>query len=395
MTFASALILGSCLSLLGWTYLCALHGRFWMGDQRLGADPPGPDGGWPAVTAVVPARDEEDVIRLSLRALLVQDYPGPFRVLVVDDESGDGTGERAWEAAREIGAEARVAVIRTKPRPPGWVGKTWALQTGVEHARALHPEADFLWLSDADVAPAPRTLRRLVAKALAERLDLVSLMVRLDSRGGWSPLLVPAFVYFFQKLYPFARVNDPAARTAGAAGGCIVLRADALARAGGIASIHDAVIDDCALGAAIKRSGRVWLGLGVEERSLRPYRRLGDVWRMVARSAYTQLRHSPAILAGVLAGLLLLYALPVVAALGWPLHGSAPAAVLGLSAWLLMAATFLPTLALYGRSPLLGLGLPLAGVLYAGMTLDSAFRHLRGRGAVWKGRSFGGGASVG
>jgi hopene-associated glycosyltransferase HpnB len=379
-------------SLLAWLYLAFAHGRFWMGDQRLGGDPAEPER-WPAVVAVVPARDEADVLGETLAAVLAQDYPGELHVVLVDDESRDATADVARETARRLGRERRLEVLAAKPRPAGWVGKVWALQQGVSHARGTWPDADLLWLSDADVAPAPRTLRRMVAKACAEQLDLVSLMVKLHCARGWERLLVPAFVYFFQKLYPFPRINDPASRTAGAAGGCVVLRAEALARAGGVEAIRAEVIDDCALGRRVKQVGRVWVGLGVEERSVRPYAGLRDIWDMVARSAYTQLAHSPARLGGTLAGLLLLYALPPAALLAWPLHGSAAAALLGGAAWLAQSLTFLPTLALYGRSPWLAPALPLAGLLYAGMTFDSAWRHHRGRGAHWKGRVGAGAAS--
>lgn len=372
-------------SLAAWMYLVFAHGRFWMADQRLGGDPPAP-AGWPAVAAIVPARNEADVIGQSVPAVLAQDYPGSFRVILVDDESDDDTGARAEAAARQSHHGERLEVVHAKPRPDGWVGKMWALQTGVEHARGAWADTELFWFSDADVAPAPRTLRRLVAKLEAENLDLASLMVKLHCRRSWERLLVPAFVYFFQKLFPFPRVNDPASRTAAAAGGCVLVRADALARAGGIEALRGEVIDDCALGARIKQTGRVWLGLADEERSVRPYPGLRDIWNMVARSAYTQLGHSPLALAGTLAGLFVLYAAPPLLLLGWPAHGHAPAALLGGAAWLAMATSFLPTLALYERSPLLALALPLAGTLYAGMTLDSALRHHRGAGAEWKGR---------
>ncbi|MDJ0867537.1 MAG: glycosyltransferase [Myxococcota bacterium] len=378
-------------SLAAWLVLTFAHGRFWMGDQRLGGDPAAPER-WPAVVAVIPARDEADVIAETVTAVLGQDYPGELHVVLADDESGDGTAEAARAAVEASGVVGRLAVVPTKPRPEGWVGKTWALQTGVTHARGSWPEADFLWLSDADVAPAPRTLRRLVAKACHERLDMTSLMVRLHCRHGWERLLVPAFVYFFQKLYPFPRVNDPRSRTAGAAGGCVLVRADALARAGGIEAIRGEVIDDCALGRCLKQGGRVWLGLGVEERSVRPYRGLRDIWDMVARTAYTQLRHSPWIVAGTLLGLALLYVAPPALLLTAPLHESAFAAACGGAAWLAMAATFLPTLVLYGRSFWWSLALPVAGTLYAGMTFDSMRRHWRGEGSRWKGR-VGAGAS--
>jgi hopene-associated glycosyltransferase HpnB len=270
--------------------------------------------------------------------------------------------------------------------PPGWVGKMWAVATGVRAAAARAPGARWLWLTDADVEHAPDTLRRLVAKGEAERLDLVSLMVKLHCASGWERLLIPAFVYFFQKLYPFPRINDPRARTAGAAGGCMLVRREALERAGGVEAVRGAVIDDCALGAALKARGPVWVGLAEREWSFRPYAGLHEIWAMVARSAYTQLRHSPWLLAGTVLGLSLVYLAPPLLALGLPWHGSLAAAALGAAAWALMAWTWLPTLRLYGLAPLRALSLPVAGLLYLGMTVDSARLHHRGRGALWKGR---------
>jgi hopene-associated glycosyltransferase HpnB len=372
-------------SLLAWLYLAFLHGRFWRGEARLepGAPPALAGGAWPRVVAVVPARNEEDAVLRSLPSLLAQDYPGPFEVVLVDDQSEDATAARARALAE---ADPRLAVVRTPPRPEGWVGKMWAVHTGVALAARRRPDAEYWLLTDADVEHTPGNLRRLVAKARREGLDLVSLMVRLHCERGWERLLVPAFVYFFQKLYPFPRINDPRSRTAGAAGGCMLVRADALARAGGIEAIRGEIIDDCALGRALKAGGRIWVGLGPSEYSFRPYPRLGDVWSMVARSAYTQLGHSPLLLAGTLVGLVLVYLAPPLLALGWPLHGSAAAAGAALAAWALMAWTFQPTLRDYGRSPWLGLALPVAGALYLAMTVDSARRHHRGRGAEWKGR---------
>jgi hopene-associated glycosyltransferase HpnB len=372
-------------SLLAWIHLTFAHGRFWLGDQRLGGSGSEPER-WPSVAAVIPARDEADVVAETVTAVLTQDYPGELRVVLVDDESRDGTAEAARRAAQQLGVERGLQVVATKPRPEGWVGKMWALQTGVAHVRGSFPEADFLWLSDADVAPGPGTLRQLASKACAERLDLVSLMVKLHCERGWERLLVPAFVYFFQKLYPFPRINDPESRTAGAAGGCVLLRGDALARAGGFEAIRGEIIDDCALGRRVKQVGRVWVGLGVDEHSVRPYAGLRDIWDMVARSAYTQLGHSPLLLLGTLAGLLLVYAAPPALLLTASLHGNAFAAACGACAWLAMSITFLPTLVLYGRWPLLAPTLPLAGMLYAAMTFDSARRHSQGGGARWKGR---------
>lgn len=378
----SWLLLTATLTAAAWLYLLLFHGRFWRADQRLPAAIRTP-ARWPSVIAVVPARNEADVIGEALAGHLAQDYPGPFRVLLVDDDSSDGT---AAVAARAGGP--RLAIIEAPPREPGWVGKLWALESG---RRAAGETPDYWWFTDADIGHPPDTLRRLVAKAEGERRALVSLMVKLWCRSAWERLLIPAFVFFFQKLYPFPRANDDRSRLAAAAGGCVLLRADTLTAAGGLAAMKDAVIDDCTLAALVKPQARrqglgLWLGLAEESRSLRPYAGLGEIWRMVARSAYTQLHHNPLLLAGTLPGMLLLYLAPPLLALAWPWHGETLAALLGLAAWLLMAAAEAPTLRLYGLSPFRGLLLPLAGLLYALMTLDSARRHWLGRGATWKGR---------
>ena len=305
------------LAFAAWLYLVLAHGRFWLGDQRLDGRAPRPRAGptwWRWCRRATR--------RISCRA----------RSRRCSARSTRGASASCWSTTRAATAPPRPRatpprltraasgsqVVATAPRPSGWVGKMWAVETGVRAASAEPP--DWWWLTDADVEHAPDTLARLVAKGEAERLDLVSLMVRLDPGRGWNALLVPAFVYFFQQLYPFPRVNDPRARTAAAAGGCVVVRSDALARAGGIAALRGEVIDDCALGRAVKRGGPIWLGLAEREASVRPYQGLGDVWNMVARSAYTQLRHSPLLLAGTLAGLALLYLVPVLALLAWPLH---------------------------------------------------------------------------
>ncbi len=373
-----------------WLYLLLLRGGFWRARERLddrGREP----GAWPGVVAIVPARDEAEVIGETLGSVLAQDYPGPFRVVLVDDHSSDGTAEIAAATAEAMAQGDCLSIVKARALPPGWAGKLWALSEGLGRARELLPEARYLWLTDADILHNPRNLRRLVAKAEGENLDLVSLMVALSCQGPWERLLIPPFIFFFQMLYPFAWVNDPRRRTAAAAGGCILLARDALEAAGGFAPIKEALIDDCALARRIKGVARgrgrgIWLGLAAEARSIRPYAGLGPIWRMVARSAYAQLRYAPLLLAGTLLGLALTYLAPPLALLAYPLHGQPWAAAAGLAAWALMALAAWPTFRLYGQPPWLALSLPLAAFLYGAMTLDSARRHWRGRGGAWKGR---------
>ena len=378
---AVALTILAALSLAVWLYLLFGHGGFWRADQRL--DAPGDTlDAWPAVAAVVPARNEAAVIGQTLRSLLAQDYPGDLVVIVVDDESDDGTAELAR------GADDRVVVVGGVARPAGWVGKTWALAQGVEAAAVAAPEARYLWFSDADIEHRPGVLRALVAKAEAERLDLVSLMARLHCARAWERLLIPAFVFFFQMLYPFRRVNDPARATAAAAGGCMLVRRDALAAAGGLDAIAGALIDDCALARALKPGGPIWLGLATESRSIRAYAGLGEIWDMVARSAYTQLGHSPMLLAGTVVGMTLIYLVPPATAIAGVFGGFGPAAGLGAAGWLAMAVGYAPTLRFYRQPAVAGVVLPAVATLYTLMTLDSALRWRRGEGGRWKGRRY-------
>ncbi|MDJ0943916.1 MAG: glycosyltransferase [Kiloniellales bacterium] len=393
---ADILLIASLLPPLAWLYLLHFHGGFWRGRERLDGAP-GKLADWPAVVAIVPARNEAEVIGQAMASLLRQDYPGALSVILVDDHSEDGTAEAASAAARATTNPERLQVRQARDLPAGWLGKPWALSEGLRQADALTPEAPYVWLTDADIAHDPLNLRRLVAKAEAEDLDQVSQMVLLRSEGFWARLLIPAFVFFFQKLYPFAWINDHRRKVAGAAGGCVLLRRQALAAAGGFAEIKDALIDDCTLARAVADrgrpgGGRLFLALTDTAESLRPYEGLGGVWRMVARSAYTQLRHSPLLLLGTLLGMALLYALAPTIVLSFPWHAALLPAALSLFAWALMAGAFLPTLRLYRQPPAFALLLPLAGLLYAAMTLDSALAHWRGRGGAWKGRVAGGAA---
>jgi hopene-associated glycosyltransferase HpnB len=342
------------------------------------------------VIAVVPARDEAAVLPESLPTLLAQDYPGRFVVTLVDDASTDGTGQVA--AGLGTGARHPLRVVAGQAKPPGWAGKPWAMAQGV--AAIAADDAAYVLFTDADIAWSPGALRALVTAAEADDRVLVSQMVRLRTQTGWEKAIIPAFVYFFAQLYPFRWVNRPRGRTAAAAGGCMLVRRDALAAAGGIEPIGDALIDDVALGTLLKRQGRTWLGLTTAIRSVRPYHGLTDLWQMVARSAYTQLRYSPLLLAGTLIGLAWLYALPPATALAGLIAlaagatGTGPVlcATAGLAGWAVMTGTFLPMLRLYRLSPLRAPLLPGIAVLYAAMTADSARRHYAGRGGAWKGR---------
>ncbi|KAA2235648.1 glycosyltransferase [Salinarimonas soli] len=381
-------------SLAIWAVLVFARGGFWRARERLD-DRVHPRVPWPAVVAVVPARDEAGVIGRTIASVVDQDYPGPLTVVLVDDHSTDGTAELARLAAERRGRGERLRIVVSRPLPGGWTGKLWALSEGLDLAAREAPNAPFVWFTDADIEHDPDTLRSLVAKVSAEDRDLVSVMARLSCEGPWERLLVPPFVFFFAMLYPFAWVNDRRRRTAAAAGGCVLLRREALARAGGLAAIRGEIIDDCALARAIKARGRegggsLWLGLTGRVRSVRPYTGLSGIWGMVARSAYTQLRHSPVLLGLTIVGMILVYLVPPGLVLSAPWHENLPAAALGALAWVLMTVAFMPMIRFYGLAPWRALLLPGAAVLYCAMTIDSAAAHGRGRGGAWKGRTQGG-----
>ncbi|MCP3754319.1 glycosyltransferase [Streptomyces sp. TBY4] len=410
------LLVAACASLAVWLWLTLGQGMFWRTDTRL---PPrhAPDH-WPSVAIVVPARDEAEVLPRSLPSLLAQDYPGEAEVILVDDGSTDGTADLARRLA---GAHPGLPLTVLSPGEPGagWTGKLWALRHGIAHARSGTPRPapgsspaavpgaspgaspapspgsspgpapDYLLLTDADIAHAPDSLRELVSAATSADLDLVSQMARLRAVSVWERLIVPAFVYFFAQLYPFRWINRPGTRTAAAAGGCVLLRTGAAVRAGIPESIRQAVIDDVSLARAVQRAGgRIWLGLAERVDSVRPYSSLTDLWRMVSRSAYAQLRHQPLLLAGTVAGLVLVYLVPPAALLAGLAAGRPATAWAGGLAWLLMAGTYLPMLRYYRQPAVLAPLLPLTALLYLLMTVDSAVQHYRGRGAAWKGRTY-------
>jgi len=382
MSLAALSTVLALLALSAWIYLLVARGGFWRCAERDSRDEPGSDPPrWPSVVAVVPARNEADMIPHSLASLLRQSYPGPFSVILVDDNSDDGT----LAAARAVagGTPARLTIVRGAPLPAGWTGKLWAVHQGVERADASESPPDYLLLTDADIGFGPDVLRCLVRRAEAGGLAMASLMAKLRCRSLAERALIPAFIFFFQMLYPFGWVNRRDADTAAAAGGCLLVRRAALAGCGGIESIRDALIDDCALAARLKRQGPLWLGLTERVHSLRPYAQFDDVRRMVARSAYAQLRFSPWLLAATVAGLALAYlAAPLIT-----VFGSDTARWFAAAAWFLMAAAFWPTLRFYGLSPYWAPMLPAIAAAYLGFTLDSAFQHGRGRGGLWKGRA--------
>jgi hopene-associated glycosyltransferase HpnB len=376
----SAFVWIAVASLAAWLWLLLCQGFFWRTDVRL------PDRreprAWPSVGVVVPARDEAAVLPDSLPSLLAQDYPGRAEIFLVDDGSSDGTGLLARELADRHGGLPLTVDSPGEP-PAAWTGKLWAVRHGIGLARAREPR--YLLLTDADIAHAPDSLRQLVAAAETGGFDAVSQMARLRVQSPWERLIVPAFVYFFAQLYPFRRIAAPGTRTAAAAGGCVLLRTDAAERARIPDAIRHAVIDDVALARAVKGSGgRIWLGLADAVDSVRPYPRLHDLWRMVARSAYAQLRHNPLLLVGTVAGLALVYLVPPVALVA----GDTVTATAGGLAWLVMTGTYVPMLRYYRQPLWLAPLLPVTAFLYLLMTVDSAVQHYRGRGAAWKGRTY-------
>jgi hopene-associated glycosyltransferase HpnB len=443
------------ISAAAWLYLVAAHGGFWLTSQRLpplgepGASPgclresaanrrlaaksspalagnPGENGesgaaaglaawpgaaaglaAWPGVAAVVPARNEAESLPVTLPGLLAQDYPGDFRVFLVDDNSDDGTGAIAAEigekSARDGGAP--LTVVGGQPRPDGWAGKVWAMAQGfaaatrtpgADETQAAGAPPEYVLFTDADISWAPNALLGLVAGGEADDRALVSQMALLRAETRWERVIVPAFVYFFAQLYPFRKVNDRRGGTAAAAGGCMLVRRAALDKAGGLEQIKGALIDDVALGTLLKRHGnRIWLGLTTDIASARPYPSLASLWHMIARSAYVQLRYNPLLLAGTIIGLLVLYVAPpagaiaalVAAAAGVAGPPEAIAGLAGLAGWALMTASYVPMLRLYRLSVLRAPTLPLIAALYAAMTADSARRHYSGHAVSWRGRT--------
>jgi hopene-associated glycosyltransferase HpnB len=374
-------VIPAALSLAVWLYLLFGRGWFWRMRESAPAnersDPANERGGAPAVVAVIPARNEANVVGRAIASLAGQEYGGQFHIVLVDDGSTDGTAE----AARAAAGPELLTVVRAAPLPPGWTGKLWAVAEGVREARKMGPA--YVLLTDADIVHAPFNLRQLTGRAAAG-FDLVSYMATLRCRTLAERALIPAFVFFFFMLYPPLWIADPRRATAGAAGGCLLIRTEALERIGGIAAIGGELIDDCALARAVKRSGgRAWLGLSAATESIRDYATFGDIGRMISRTAFTQLRHSPWLLAGTAIGLAVTYLAPPVAALA----GAQPAAALGSAAWLAMTLAYWPAVRFYRQAPFWVPLLPLAAAFYLGATVHSAVSYWRGAGGDWKGRA--------
>lgn len=399
------------LSLGIWLWLLGCRGLFWRSDpilERPGWQPNASQSRvspivFPTVCVIIPARNEAELLPVTLRSVLSQNYPGLFQVILIDDHSTDGTGAVAKQVAEDLGKAAQLKVITAHPLAEGWSGKLWAMQQGVQAAGTAF---DYLLFTDADIQHDPANLQRLVQQATDQDLDLASVMVRLRCDSFWEQLLIPAFVFFFAKLYPFRWVNDPQKTTAAAAGGCILIRRTVLDRIGGLSSIRYALIDDCALAQAVKGSpvstladpnspdrigkeqGKIWLGLSDRTCSLRPYPSLQTIWDMVARTAFTQLNYSPALLVGTVFGMSLVYLTPVIGCLLGITIGDQLTGWLGLTSWVLMSLAYWPTIQFYRCSPVFVIGLPLIASLYTLITIDSALRYWQGRGGAWKGRIY-------
>lgn len=395
------------LSAMIWVGLLAFWGQFWRADQRLDTRDYLELKHWPTVAVVIPARNEAELVGQAVRSHFTQSYPGNLSLVLVDDQSTDGTGAIAAQVAKDLNKTHALTVLSGQSLPPGWTGKLWAMEQGFQSLQQQSP--DYLLFTDADIEHNPESIRQLVTKAEAEGLDLVSLMVKLRCQSFWEKLLIPAFVFFFQLLYPFPWVNHPDKKTAAAAGGCGLIRFRALQRINGLERIRHALIDDCALGAAIKAGGPIWLGLSTTTRSLRTYPSLQSIWAMVTRSAYTQLNYSPWLLVGTVLGMMWVYLAPLLGVViggvlgvgrlfsiffsgsNFPPEGEIFAITLGLVGlygWLLMAWAYRPTLRLYGGTTVQALALPGIALLYTLMTLDSARQHWMGKGGLWKGRVY-------
>lgn len=374
------------LSLIIWLFLLLFWGNFWLANQRIKPT----DNiltNYPWVIALVPARNEAAVLPISLPSLLNQDYSGSFTVILVDDNSTDDTAK----IATELIINHKLQLISGKPLATGWQGKLWAIKQGIEYIQQQKLQPDYFLFTDADIQHDQYNLKQLVTKAELENLDLVSLMVLLRCESGWEKLLIPAFVFFFQKLYPFPWVNDCQSSTAAAAGGCILIRRQALLDIGGVEAIKDALIDDCSLAKAVKSKSKhgIWLGLTTTTVSLRAYQNLQSIWQTIARTAFTQLNYSILLLILTIMGMSLVYLVPPIGLIWGLIAKDYLVMAITIGTWLLMTIAYLPTIRLYKISSLWAVCLPAIALLYSLMTIDSAVQHWQGQGGAWKERTYG------
>lgn len=366
-----------------WVYLIAARGEFWRTPKFDDLAPAPGFMNWPSIAVVVPARDEAAGVGRCVTSILSQPYPGALSMVLVDDQSQDGTAQIAADAAAAIGASDRLTVLSGRPLPSGWTGKLWAVKQGLTVVEGRPALPDYVLLTDADIVYSGDVLMRLVARAQNDRLAMTSVMAKLRCESFAEKYLIPAFVFFFEMLYPFAWVRSRTRKTGAAAGGCILAKWDALKNAGGIDAIRGSLIDDCALGVRLKTQGPVWLGVSHNVISVRASETVGDVGQMISRSAYAQLHYSAVLLVGVIIAMSVVFLAPVVIAL----FGHSLAAAFAAIAWLLMALAFQPTLRYYGQSPLWGPALPAIALAYMVFTVNSALQHFQGRGGMWKGRA--------
>ncbi len=396
VTLVQAIEWGAVLCVLAWVWMLLFRGGFWLDGPWLKPEDLAEPDDWPEMAVIIPARDEADVIGQSIESHARTAYPGRVSVILVDDDSRDGTAQiarKAFDAVKQAPGTAQrsLYIMKAPPLPAGWTGKLAAQHAGLQASHDLAPGARYVLLTDADIVHAPEVLGALVAKAQDDRLALVSLMAKLDARGLFGALLIPAFIFFFKKLYPFRTVNKPSSAMAGAAGGCMLVDRFALESAGGFEAIRGALIDDCSLARLIKGdppSRGIWLGLSRQVVSLRDNQSLGSIWTMVSRTAFAQLSYSSVFLVGTVIGMGIIYLAGPLALLGLPWHGSTSAAWWGAAGWALMALAYVPTVRFYGHLTPAALLLPLAALLYTAMTIGSALAHWQGRGGAWKGRTY-------
>ena len=369
----------SFLPLVIWVYLIFFRGNFWTCESRVSKIKEIDSS--PSVLVLIPARNEKETIGAAVLSLLKQNYLGKIKIIIIDDNSSDGTSSQI------ISGES-IQVLRGKSLPAGWTGKLWALHQGLKAGEVFFPDAEFILFTDADIKHNSSNINELMSKCVRNNLDLASLMVRLKVESFWEYLLIPAFVYFFQMLYPFAWVNDARSNIAAAAGGCMLIKKSALNLIGGLSEVKNCLIDDCAIGKALKVRGSIWIGLSEETVCLRSYRELSEIWRMVSRTAYTQLNLSVLNLLNTILGMFITYLVPVLCLIFGLIIDNKVIFFLGLSAYVLMLLSYFPIIKFYKIQFFWIFSIPLAGMLFGLMTLSSAIKHWSGKGGNWKGRDY-------